>query len=197
MGATAVNQRRLLHGGFAFFSEVLLTGMVLCLLSVPLVTLVPALAAGAAHLRRHLEGRPDTLADLWADVRGALRSGGWLVSLAIVGLLVVLDLNSAIAASGVLPGGTLVQVVSAVVAGSAVVVVLRATGSWSRQRSWRETLRSAALASATDPAGSALLLTAVALCGVMVWMLTPLVFIVPGLLCLAVVAVEYRAERRA
>lgn len=191
-----MNQRKLPHGtsSFGFFSEVLLTGMILCLLSVPVVTLVPALAAGAAHLRRHLEGRPDSLADLWADVRAALRSGGWLVSLAIVALLVVLDVNSTIAASGALPGGALVQVVSAVLAGCAAVVVLRATGSWSRQRSWPANLRSAALTSAADPGGSALLLAAVVLCGVMVWMLTPLVFIVPGLLCLAVVAVDYRGR---
>lgn len=198
MSVGAVKDRRLPHGtsGFAFFSEVLLTGMVLFVLSLPLVTLVPALAAGAGHLRRHLEARPDSLAELWADVRRALRSGGWLVSLGLLALLLVLDLNSAVAAGGALPGGTLVRVVSAAVAACAVVVVLRAAGSWSRERHWGANLRAAAAASTADLAGSALLLSAVLLCGVMVWMLTPLLFVVPGLLCLAVVGVEYREGGR-
>lgn len=190
--------RRLPHGssGFAFLSEVLLTGLVLFVLSLPLVTLVPALAAGSAHLRRHLEARPDSLGELWADLRRALRSGGWLVSLGLLALLLVLDLNAAIAAGGALPGGTVVQVVSAVVAACAVVVVLRAAGSWSRERRWVANLRAAAVTSTADLAGSALLLSAVLLCGVMVWMLTPLLFVVPGLLCLAVVGVDYRPRGR-
>lgn len=178
---------------FAFFSEVLVTGVIVFVLSLPLLTAVPALAAGSAHLGRHLEGRPDDLRRLWADFRAALLSGGWLVSLGTVALLGLLDFNVNLAATGALPGGRIVQVVSAAVAAVVAVVVLRAVDAWADQPRWRAALRVAAARSAADVGGSALLVAAVGLCAVIVWMLLPLLFVVPGLLCLAVVAVRYRA----
>ena len=44
---------------FALFGETMLAGLVVALCSLPVVTAVPAIAAGARHLRRHNEGYSD------------------------------------------------------------------------------------------------------------------------------------------
>ena len=52
---------------FALFSETILAGVIVLLLSVPLVTAPAAYAAGVAHLERHLSGRDDSLRSLWGN----------------------------------------------------------------------------------------------------------------------------------
>jgi hypothetical protein len=189
-------ERALLGGGrFGLFSEALVVGLGVSLLSLPVVTALPALAAGVAHLRRHLDGRSDTLADLWTEFRAACR-GVWVVSVASVLLLVVLLFNVQVAGSGVLPGGTGVRVLSAVVAVTLLVVLLRAAAGWVPGAAWKDVLRDAGRRTGDDLAGSFLLVVALALCAVIVWMLAPLAILVPGLLSLAVVAVERRAAAR-
>ena len=44
--------------------------------ALPVVTAPAAYAAGAAHMERHISGRPDTVASLWADFKAAL-PGSW------------------------------------------------------------------------------------------------------------------------
>ena len=70
---------------FALFGETLLVGIVVLVLSVPIVTLLPALVAGAGHLRRHATGESDRVRDLIADFAGAVRRL-WPGSLALAGL---------------------------------------------------------------------------------------------------------------
>jgi hypothetical protein len=189
-------ERPLLGGGrFGLFSEVLVVGLGVSLLSLPVVTALPAVAAGVAHLRRHVGGRSDTLADLWADFRVACR-GVWVVSVASVLLLVVLAFNLRVSGSGGLPGGTGVRVFSAVTAVTLLVVLLRSAAGWVPDARWKDVLRDAGRRTGDDLAGSSLLVVALGLCAVIVWMLPPLAILVPGLLSLAVVAVERRAALR-
>ncbi len=185
---------RLTHGTsrFALFSETLLTGVVLFVLCLPLVTVLPALAAGVAHLRRHLEGRPDSLGRLWADYLTAVRTGGWLVTLAVLALLGLLGFNLTLALSGALPGGQVVAVVTVALAAGLVVVALRTAGQWPRLGQWAPAITRSAHLLRRDPTGAALVTSAVGLCAVMVWMLLPLLFLVPGLLALALMAVDHR-----
>ncbi|MBE1878745.1 hypothetical protein [Myceligenerans pegani] len=72
----------------------------------------------------------------------------------------------------------------------------RATGSGGAGRDGgpglRTPLRRAWAGTRDDLTGSALLLVALGLCGVLVWMLAPLVLVVGGLLSLAITAVESR-----
>ncbi|AEE47436.1 hypothetical protein [Cellulomonas fimi] len=187
------DDRALLGGGrVGLFGEALTVGLAVSVLSLPVVTALPALAAGVAHVRRHLSGRPDTLRDLWDDFRAACR-GVWLVAVGSVALLLLLAFNYSLAGTGVLPGGTGVRVVSAAAAVSLLVALLRAAAGWAPGASWRIVLRDASRRTGDDLAGSGLLVLALALCGVIVWMLPPLVVVVPGLLALATVAVEHRA----
>lgn len=192
-----VVRERLLNGTsrFGFFSETLVTGLVLFVLCLPLVTILPALAAGTAHLRRHLEGRPDDLRGLWEDFLEALRTG-WIVTPAAVAVLGLLGLNLAVATGGSLPGGQVVATLTFVVMLGVVVVALRSAGRWPHLRTWREAVSQSGRLLVADPAGTALVLSAAGLCGVMVWMLLPLLFLVPGLVALALLAVEHRPQSR-
>lgn len=190
------DDRALLGGGrVGLFGESLTVGLAVSVLSLPVVTALPALAAGVAHVRRHLSGRPDTLRDLWDDFRLACR-GVWLVSVGAVALLLVLAFNVSLAGTGALPGGTGVRVVSIVAAVTLLVALLRAAAGWTPGASWRVVLRDAGRRTGDDLTGSGLLVLALGLCGVIVWMLPPLAVIVPGLLALATVAVEHRATTR-
>ncbi|GAB3172876.1 hypothetical protein GCM10027059_42960 [Myceligenerans halotolerans] len=224
---------------FALLAECLLVGVYVLVASLPVVTVPAALAAGTAHLRRHLAGQGTEIGrfvrDWWAAVRDL-----WVLGAAGLALAGTLALNVQVAASGLLPGGPAVRWLSLAVGVASAVVVVRVAGAWSmpdddrgrapaasvpgvpgaRSRAagptaWPDDDRGrapaqgdgpahhlrraralvllAARSTGADPAGSLLLVVAIGLCGVLVWMLTPLVAVVGGLLCLAVIAVESRA----
>ena len=180
---------------FALFGEVLLVGAVMLVLSAPVVTAVPALAVGVRHLRRFLAGEGDSAGRLVSDIVPALRDL-WPLGLLAPASLMLLGYNLWFAGTGLSSAGQLVGWVSAAVAAALVVVVLRAAGTWvpGQKPVWRP-LRAAARRARLDLGGSVLLLAAVVMCGVLVWMLTPLVLIVGGLLALAMLAVENRRDR--
>lgn len=182
-------------GRFGLFSQMLVVGLGVSVLSLPVVTTLPAMAAGAAHVRRHLTGRPDRVVDLWRDFVAALR-GVWPYAVGSLALLVLLWFNLAVAGAGAVPGGAGVQVLTWLVVAALVVVLLRAAGGWRPGAAWRDVMRAAGRRAGDDLAGSGLLLLALGLCTVVMWMLPPLVVLVPGMLALAVVAVEHVAGRR-
>lgn len=190
------DQRPLPGGGrFGLFSEALLVGLGVSVLSLPIITAVPALAAGVSHVRRHLDGRPDTVAALWEDFRAACR-GVWLVSIGLPVLLLVLLFNLQLIGAGGMPGGTGVRIATVFLVAVLLVVVLRSAAGWSPGARWGTVVQTAAKRAGDDLTGTFLLVVALGLCAVMVWMLAPLAVIVPGLLSLAVVAVEHRASVR-
>ncbi|WP_277208007.1 hypothetical protein [Isoptericola croceus] len=180
------------------FAEVAITGVLVAVGSLALVTLVPSLAAGVAHLRRELSGRETTVrrfvVEWWAAVRSL-----WLLGLAVVALSVLLVGDWQLATSGIVPGAAVVATVVALFAAGAVAVVLRAVGVWSDDdgepdpgMTARPALSVAAERSTDDLTGAALLAAAVVMAATLVWMLIPLVLVVGGLLALAVVGVEVR-----
>lgn len=175
----------------ALFGEVVLTGAVLAVLSVPVVTAVPALAAGTLHLGRHVDGRADGVADLLRTTGRAVREL-WALGLAVPAVLAVLGLDLWLVRTGALPGGALVGVVTVLVLAAVVVVTLRFVGSWRPGAPVVAGVRAAARRATQDPTGSTLLVAAVTMVVVVIWMLLPLVLIAPGLLALAALAVERR-----
>src|SRR3954470_23993863 len=79
---------------FALLGEVLLVGLLVTLVSLPLVTLPAALATGIRHLRRYIAAEGSPLAAAWRDLRAAF-PGGLVVGMAglVLVLLLIIDID--------------------------------------------------------------------------------------------------------
>ena len=186
----------------ALFSETLLAGLLVLVLSIPLVTLPAAYAAGIAHLERHLSGRDDSLRALWGTFRTAL-PGSWKLGITTAAAAVVIVLNLLLAMVGQLPGPAVVLPATLVLAAAGAVLLLRSAAAWSdfagaspnAKNAWRSALGSAQSLSLRDWTGSLLLAAALFAAVVFVWMLAALFVVVPGTLILASAAVKMRSLR--
>ena len=192
---------------FALFSETLLAGLLVLVLSIPLVTIPAAYAAGIAHLERHLSGRDDSLRALWGTFRSAL-PGSWKLGITTAGAAVVIALNLLLATVGQLPGSAVVLPATLILAGAGAVLLLRTAAAWSgiawsgaasgescAPRTWSAALGTAKALSLRDWTGSLLLAAALFASVVFVWMLVALFVVVPGMLILASAAVKMRSNR--
>ncbi|MBS3179861.1 MULTISPECIES: hypothetical protein [unclassified Pseudoclavibacter] len=192
----AERARALHSAGFSLFGEMLLVGVVCALLFVPFITAVAGVAAGVRHLRRHVDGRSDTmrefLADAWRCVRALVGFGAlfvlWMLWLGFdLWALTRLEI----------PGASVVSVVVALAGVASLVAVLRLVGRWNPAAPIRHQLRAAVRLVWRDPAGSALLVFALGLAVLLVWMYPPMFIVTGGVISLAVVGVELRPRSRA
>jgi hypothetical protein len=192
---------------FALFSETLLAGLLVLVLSIPLVTIPAAYAAGIAHLERHLSGREDTVRSLGTTFRAAL-PGSWRLGITTAGAAVVIILNLLLATVGQLPGSAVVLPATLVLAVAGAILLLRTAASWSDfarsdveggestpSTAWSRAFATAKALSLRDWTGSLLLASALFAAVVFVWMLTALFVVVPGTLILAAAAVKMRSTR--
>lgn len=207
---------------FALFSETLLAGLLVLVLSLPLVTIPAAYAAGIAHLERHLSGRDDSLRGLWGTFKAAL-PGSWKLGITTAGAAVVIVLNLLLATVGQLPGRGVVLPATLILATAGAVLLLRTTAAWSdvagpaadvrqtpaafdasavpppsavpKSAPWAFALERAKALSLRDWSGSLLLMAALFAAVVFVWMLAGLFVVVPGSLILAAASVKMRSSR--
>lgn len=187
---------------FALFSETLLAGLLVLVLSIPLVTMPAAYAAGIAHLKRHLAGRDDSVRGLWSLFKEAL-PGSWKLGLTTAAAAVVIVLNLLLAWVGQLPGRGVVLPATLLLAAGAAIVLLRTASAWSDgqptgatgNNMWHQALRTGKDISLRDWTGSLLLAAALFCAVVFVWMLAALFVVVPGTLILAAAAVKLRSHR--
>jgi hypothetical protein len=196
---------------FALFSETLLAGVLVLVLSIPLVTIPAAYAAGIAHLERHLSGRDDSLRALWGTFRSAL-PGSWKLGITTAAAAVVIVLNLLLTMVGQLPGQAVVLPATLVVAVAAAILLLRTAAAWSDfaghpadaaagsgqakwSSAWPAAIEAAKTLSLRDWTGSLLLAAALLAAVVFVWMLAALFVVVPGTLILASAAVKMRSTR--
>ncbi|WP_285245151.1 Poxvirus protein I5 [Pseudarthrobacter sp. fls2-241-R2A-127] len=187
---------------FALFSETLLAGLLVLVLSIPLVTIPAAYAAGTAHLERHLAGRDDSVRGLWSLFKAAL-PGSWKLGIATAAAAVVIVLNLLLAWVGQLPGRGVVLPATLALAAGAAILLLRTASAWtdttgqgtSAVDSWRAALHAGQAISPRDWTGSLLLAAALFCAVVFVWMLAALFVVVPGTLILAAAAVKLRSGR--
>lgn len=193
-----------MHGrkgtSFALFGETVIIGVLIAVLAAPVVTALPAMAAGVGQLRRHLSGESVRLTDTLRDFTSACRAM-WTAALGFTGLLLLLVWNLTLAESGILPGATLVLGVSTLLLAGAFVLALRTAAAWSRppEEGWparpaSDLVRAGAGSGISDPLGSGMLVLALLMTGLFVWMLLPMLLLMGGLLALAVVAVEQRQQ---
>ncbi|PTT64107.1 Poxvirus protein I5 [Arthrobacter sp. HMWF013] len=195
---------------FALFSETLLAGLLVLVLSLPLVTIPAAYAAGISHLERHLSGRDDSIRGLWGTFRSAL-PGSWKLGITTAAAAVVIVLNLLLATVGQLPGSSVVLPATLVLAAAGAVLLLRTTAAWSDfsganldsrpaspntpSAAWSSALNAGKALSLRDWTGSLLLASALVGAVVFVWMLVALFVVVPGTLILAAAAVKIRSTR--
>jgi len=181
-------------GAFALFGEVLLTGVLVAIAGLGVITLPAALAAGIRHLRRYLNAEASPVRFFWRDVRAAL-PGGLLVGLAGVLLAGLLLLDIDLAGSGMLPGGPAIAVIGWIGLVVGAVVLLSAAGAWSPELGWRAALSTVPASLRGDLRGALFLAATAVFVGVTTWMLVPL--IVPALGCVALAVVAIPERRRA
>ncbi len=187
---------------FALFSETLLAGVLVLVLSIPLVTIPAAYAAGIAHLERHLSGRDDSVRGLWNTFQAAL-PGSWRLGITTAVAAVVIVLNLLLAWVGQLPGREVVLPATLILAAGAAILLLRTAAAWSdfagsgaeAGRAWPAALGAGQSLSLKDWTGSLLLGAALFGAVVFVWMLAALFVVVPGTLILAAAAVKLRSAR--
>jgi hypothetical protein len=181
-------------GRFALFGEALLTGVVVFVLALPVLTLPAALVAGVGHLRRFTHAEGSGAAALWRDFRDAALGG---IGVAIVGLIGTAAALFAIGLAGAdrTAAGTVMAVVGRL--GLAIVgtAILMAAGAWTREGGWLRAGHDLRRRLDADPAGAAYLLVAVALAAVLTWQFLLLLVPCLGLLAFAVVAVQVRHPR--
>ncbi|PSL52786.1 hypothetical protein B0I31_11173 [Saccharothrix carnea] len=176
--------------GFALFGECLTAGLLVLLAALPVVTLVPALAAGCAHIKAHVDGETTSVRAFFERVRVAL-PGGWAVSLGVVVGFAVLVVDVVFLRTRV-AGGGFVAVVCGVAAVGVAVVVLRVAALWAPGTRWPSVLRDASRRSAADFTGSLLLVMSLAVLLIVTWQLPPLVVPMLGCVLMAAVAVDRR-----
>jgi hypothetical protein len=171
-------------------AETLLVGVLVCAASLPIVTALAAAGAGAAVLEEFAEsGTPVRARRFLRLVRAALSDPVvWLVppALTVVGALDVL------AVAGGLPGRAVMGPALALAGGAALITCTAAAARWQEGDRWRDVLAQGAADRVGDPAGSVLMLGALAVVGLVVSAEPAFVVIAPGLVLLAAVAVHRR-----
>ena len=180
-------------GGFALWGEVLLTGIMVTIASLGVVTLPAALAAGSRHLTRYARSESSRWAEFWADVRAALPGGVGIGAVAAV-LGTVLAVDISLARAGMLPAAAAIEAVSWLGLIAAGTVLLAAAGQWDQHAGWRAAVMRGLSQLRGDIGGAAYLVVTVAFVGVCTWALPAL--LVPALGCAAIATVAIPARPR-
>lgn len=179
---------------FGLFGEVLTVGVLIAVVSLAVVTIPVALAAGIRHLRRFVAAEDSRTSLFWNDVRvGILPSLAVGVPAALIAAVLAVDV--ALAGSGVLPGGELIAVVGWTGLVVLATALLLAAGAWSPETGWRVAVRAVPEEIKADAVGAAFIAAAAVFVGVTTWALIPLFLPAIGCAALAVVAVPARRRR--
>lgn len=179
---------------FGLFGEVLTVGLLMALISLAVVTLPIALAAGIRHLRRFVAAEDSRAALFWRDVRaGILPSLG--VGVPAVVIAAVLGLDIVLAGTGALPGGPVVAVVGWAGLLALATALLIAAQQWRPERGWAAAVRAVPAAAMSDAAGTGYLAASAVFAGIVTWMLAPLLIAGLGCAALAAVAIPERRFR--
>ncbi|WP_144122759.1 hypothetical protein [Catellatospora sichuanensis] len=181
--------------GFALLGEVLLTGIVVGLLALPVLTLPAALAAGIGHLRRYVDDEGSPLAALWRDARAAA-AGGAVLALAALFAATAAVLAIGLAGADPTPAGAVMAVVGWLALGVIATAVVMAAGAWTRDGGWRSAVRGLRDQLDADLAAALHIFVAVALTAVLTWQYLPLLVPSLGVVAFAVVAVQHRSRGR-
>jgi hypothetical protein len=192
---TEVNANPGATGRFALFGEVLVTGVLITIAGIAVVTMPAALAAGIRHLRRCVAAEDSRMILFWQDLRKALLPGA-VVGVVVLVLTMLLLLDIVLAGTGVLPGGIVVTVIGWIGLAAVAVALLAGAGAWTPEHGWRSALRSVPSVLRADAVGALYLVATAGFVIVVTWALAPLFIAAIGCAALAVVAIPARPRRR-
>ena len=175
-------------------AETLLVGVLVCVASIPVVTVLAAAGAGAAVLEDVAEsGKPVRVRRFVRLLRIALADPvAWAVP-PVLGLVGVMD---ALAVAGGLPGRAVIGPVLVFAGAAALVVCVAAAVRWRPGSRWIDVLADAARGCVSDPVGDILIVGALAVAVLVASAEPAFLVIAPGLVLLAGVAVPRRRPAR-
>lgn len=180
---------------FGLFGEVLTVGLLIAVVSLAVVTLPIALAAGIRHLRRFAAAEDSRIALFWSDVRSGIVPS-LMVGVPAALIAAVLAVDVALAGSGALPGAVPVAVIGWAGLVVLATALLLAAGAWTPETGWPAAVRAIPSIVSADAVGVAFIASAAVFVGVVTWALIPLFIPAIGCAVLAVVAVPARRRRR-
>jgi hypothetical protein len=181
-------------GRFALFADCLLLGCFTAIAALPVVTAYPALVAACTILRERVVDDRSVGPVRYLHVLGqVVRSG--LSGVVVPPLLVAALILDGLAVAAGVPGSGMLAVFLALAASAAAVIGLRAAARWRSGTPWPAVARAAAIATARDAGGSALLWLAAAAATAIVAAVPVTVLLVAGPVALAAVAVDGRTRQ--
>ncbi|PSL57694.1 hypothetical protein B0I31_102673 [Saccharothrix carnea] len=170
----------------ALLAEVLLIGVLVTVAALPVLTALPAAAAGAVLLRELVDaGRTPTARRFVVLLGQAVRDP---VAVVVPLVLLVVGALDVLALLGGLPGASVLGPVIGLALAVVLLVLLRAAARWNPGDRWAVLV--------TEPSrdwiGYAYLVVALVVAGLVVAQAPAFAVVVPGLLVFAAVAVERR-----
>ncbi|MBE8522714.1 hypothetical protein ILP97_35375 [Amycolatopsis sp. H6(2020)] len=181
------------YRSLTLLAEVLFVGLLVCVVSVFVVTALAAAAAGSVLVTElAADARTPTVRRFARLFRAAVAHP--VAVLAPAGLLAVGAVD-VVAVLGGLPGGRVFGVVLGLVLAALLAAGLRGAAAWRPGRRWPEVLTVAGRETVSDWRGSLGLVVAIVVVAVVVGQAPAFVVVAPGLLVLAAVAVGFRERR--
>ncbi|WP_238598621.1 hypothetical protein [Saccharothrix sp. ALI-22-I] len=170
----------------ALLAEVLLIGVLVCVAALPVLTALPAAAAGAVLLRELVDdGRTPTVRRFVVLLGQAVRDP---VAVAVPVVVLAVGVLDVLALLGGLPGASVLGPVIGLALAGVVLVLLRTAARWNPGDRWAVLLAEPS----RDWVGYAYLVVALVVAALVIGQAPAFVVVVPGLLVFAAVAVERR-----
>lgn len=171
---------------WALLAEVLLIGVLVCAAALPVLTAVPALAAGAVLLRELVDdGRTPTVRRFVVLLGVAVRDP---VAVAVPAGVLAVGALDVLALLGGLPGAVVLGPVIGLALVAVALVLLRTAARWRPGQRWAVLLAEPS----RDWGGYAYLVVALAVAALVLGQAPAFAVVLPGLLVFAAVAVERR-----
>jgi hypothetical protein len=176
---------------FQMFGEAMLSGILVTVASLPIVTLPVALAAGGHHLRAFIRGDASHWATFWREIRAGL-AGSACLGLGLLALSLVFVANTALARTGALPGGVAIAWITGAATVALATAIVIAGTAWDPETGWLAALRAVPALAGADPLGALLFVVSIVLVVFLAMVLVPLIVPLLGCLALAMVAIPMR-----
>ncbi|MFV0429903.1 MAG: hypothetical protein ACK5KO_10825 [Arachnia sp.] len=165
-------------GKFALFAEVMWAGVLIVVLSLPILTLPAALVAGIGHLRRFLAAEPSGIGAVLRDFRASVVGGLGVAVVALAGAAASI-LTMGLARADDTQIGTLMIVVSVAAVVIIVAALVMSAAAWTREGGWLRSARGLRSQLDADLGGAGYVVVALLCAALLAWQ--QFILVLPGL----------------